>query len=137
MILWNATLRPNRGCHCVRTFATYVITCSSHGFTNSESTNPELSICYCFCHDIFCFDKKKSYIFWHFLIYFGSEIKIHLDQIKTNNSIENKSGFIDSGLVKTCDEHIISWENGYLFISSSARILIIFYTFLISLSDEL
>merc|ERR1740116_518266 len=79
----------------------------------------------------------KSYIFWHFLIYFDSEIKIYLDQIKTNNSIENKSGFIDSGLVKTCDEHIISWENGYLFISSSARILIIFYTFLISLSDEL
>ena len=39
--------------------------------------------------------------------------------------------------MKTCDEHIISWENGYLFISSSARILIIFYTFLISLSDEL
>jgi len=26
----------------------------------------------------FCFDKK-SYIFWHFLIYFDSEIKIHLD----------------------------------------------------------
>jgi len=58
-----------------------------------------------FVTKIFCFDKKKSYIFWHFLTYFDSEIKIHLDQIKTNNSIENKSGFIDSGLVKTCDEH--------------------------------
>ena len=79
MILWNATLRPNRGCHCVRTFATYVITCSSHGFTNSESTNPELSICYCFCHDIFCFDKKKSDIYCHFLIYFDSQMKIHLE----------------------------------------------------------
>jgi len=65
-------------------------------------------------------------------------MKNHLELIKTNsNSIENKLGFIDSGLVKTCDEHIISWENGYLFISSSARILIIFYTFLIFLSDEL
>ena len=87
---------------------------------------------------LFCFGKKESYFYWHFLIYFDSQMKIHLEQIKTNsNSIESKSGFIDSGLVKTCDEHIISWENGYLFISSSARILIIFYTFLISLSDEL
>jgi len=105
----------------VRTFTTYVITCSSHVFTNFEATNHELSICY-----------------WHFLIYFDSQIKNHLELIKTNGKFgEKKSGFVVSGFVKTCDELVISWENGYLFISSSARILIIFYTFLISLSDEL
>ena len=83
------------------------------------------------------FWKYKSWIV-HLLLFVSWEMKNHLELIKTNsNSIENKLGFIDSGLVKTCDEHIISWENGYLFISSSARILIIFYTFLIFLSDEL
>ena len=83
------------------------------------------------------FWKYKSWIV-HLLLFVWWEMKNRLELIKTNsNSIENKLGFIDSGLVKTCDEHIISWENGYLFISSSARILIIFYTFLISLSDEL
>jgi len=77
-------------------------------------------------------------LYWHFLIYFDSQIKNHLELIKTNSKFgEKKSGFVVSGFVKTCDELVISWENGYLFISSSARILIIFYTFLISLSDEL
>jgi len=70
---------------------------------------------------------------WNFLIYFDSQKKI-----KTNSIFGGKkSGFLVSGFVKTCDELVIGWENGYLFISSSARILIIFYTFLISLSDEL
>jgi len=51
------------------------------------------------------FWKYKSWIV-HLVLFLSWEMKIHLEQIKTYiNTIENKSGFIDSGLVKTCDEH--------------------------------
>ena len=87
MILWNATLRPNRGCHFVRTFATYVITCSSHGFTNPETTNPGLLFFLLNVLTFFFFDKG----YWQFLIYFDSQMKIVLEQIKTNSNFsENK-----------------------------------------------
>ena len=34
-------------------------------------------------------------------------MKIHLEQIKANNTFHEKnSGFVDSGFVKTCDEHV-------------------------------
>jgi len=45
-------------------------------------------------------------------------MKIVLAQIKTNSNFsENKSGFVDSEFVETCDEHFTSWENGYLFLA--------------------
>ena len=36
-------------------------------------------------------------------------MKIHLEQIKGNNKFygKKKSGFVDSGFVKTCDELVI------------------------------
>ena len=35
-------------------------------------------------------------------------MKIHLEQIKTNDKFHGKdSGFVDSGFVKTCDELVI------------------------------
>ena len=87
MILWNATLRPNRGCHCVRTFATYVITCSSHCFTNPETTNPELLL---FFVKFFGFFLIKIKGYWQFLIYFDSQMKIVLEKIKTNSNFSEK-----------------------------------------------
>jgi len=97
----------------VRTFATYVITCSSHGFTNPETTNPELLLFFVKCFGFF-FDKG----YWQFLIYFDSQMKIVLEKIKTNSNFsEKKSVFVDSGFVETCDEHFTSWENGYLFLA--------------------
>ena len=41
----------------------------------------------------------------HFFGYFDTEMKVHLEQIKTNSKFwgEN-SRFVDSGFVKTCDE---------------------------------
>jgi len=107
----------------VRTFATYVIACSSHGFTNPETTNPELLL---FFVEFFGFFDKD---YGQFLIYFDSQMKMVLAQIKTNSNFsENKSGFIDSEFVETCDEHFTSWGNGYLFLAQ-ARILIIFLYF--------
>ena len=39
-------------------------------------------------------------------------MKVHIKQIKTNkNFIEKKSGFVDSGFVKTCDELVIGLVN--------------------------
>ena len=41
-------------------------------------------------------------------------MKIHLEQIKAKKrqiSWEKKSGFVDSGFVKTCDELVIGWAN--------------------------
>ena len=39
-------------------------------------------------------------------------MKIHLEQIKANkkNHGEKKSGFVDSGFVKTCDELVIGYN---------------------------
>ena len=39
-------------------------------------------------------------------------MKIHLQQIKTNDKFHGKkSGFVNSGFVKTCDEFVIEEEN--------------------------
>ena len=50
-------------------------------------------------------------------------MKIHLEQIKKNNKFHGKnSGFVDKGLVKTCDELVIG--GAYLEILTSTEELV-------------
>ena len=52
--------------------------------------------CYCF------FDENNSYnLYWHFSIYFHLRMKIHNESPVLWGK---KSGFVDSGFGKTCDE---------------------------------
>ena len=86
--------------HC---FRSRLCTCSSHLFTN-----PEFSI----CNRSFFGEKYLSFrLYWYFIIYFDSFMKIHLEQIKTNDKFYGKySGFVDSEFVKTCDELVIGLQ---------------------------
>ena len=49
--------------------------------------------------------SNPAYLLKFFLLY----IKIHIKQIKANDTFhgEKKSGFVDSGFVKTCNELVI------------------------------
>ena len=47
------------------------------------------------------------------MTYFDSLMKIYLEQIKANEKYHGKKlGFVDSGLVKTCDELVIGQISG-------------------------
>ena len=47
-------------------------------------------------------------MYWHFISYFLNENPFKVEQIKANDKFhgEKKSGFVDSGIVKTCDEFL-------------------------------
>ena len=55
----------------------------------------------------------------YFIIYFDSKMKIHLEQIITNEKFhgKKKSEFIDSRFVKTCDELVAD----FVCITGTAR----------------
>ena len=48
-------------------------------------------------------------MYWHFIINFLNENPFKVEQIKANGKFQGekkKSGFVDSGIVKTCDEFL-------------------------------
>ena len=69
-----------------------IITCSTLVFTNKDFT------IYNFFHGFFG-------IFWSILISIENFYFIEMNKRKKNNSGKQ---FVDSGFVKTCDEHVIN-----------------------------
>ena len=68
-------------------------------------------------------DRATVFLRWtDFSIEIDSWMKIRLEQIKGNNKCNGgeKSGFVDSGFVKTCDELVIgSMEERFSFVEET------------------
>ena len=82
--------------------------CSSDGITNCVFTNPELSICYYFFWEFFCFSNTNTWLFWHFLYILIPKQTLVLRRSKqAAKLLKINLGFVKTRFLKPSDEQII------------------------------
>ena len=95
-----------------------------------DFTNPKLSISYWYFREIFWLFDKNKWLFWHFLVCFDSQTKIHLEAIKYSSKFgKKKSGFggnkiretiwwADHKMTNKCYLEDQGWEFYFLLLSN-------------------